>query len=243
MERPSWKDRVNDGEIRRVITVEDFDEALLAGDMLNLWGDWTTADSKREQSIHISSGLVSPDKSAALLRALSTTENVHDYVIPSAGNDMDIDESGFVLKGWIINNSNDRRLDDKDRWAGGVSWSPPMPAQYIIDLMGIKTDSDYRFWRDETGLVVMASQVWGHYDEAIRYEPVNPEHGDRLQVSLSFMTAMLTKLDRDLIVEVQIDRRHRYSPYERNKDEDDKERIPPQARLYLLEANGQFRTL
>jgi hypothetical protein len=88
----------------------------------------------------------------------------------------------------------------------------------------------------------MASQVWGHYDEAKRYESSNLERGSRLQASLGFLTAMLAKLGRDLIIEVQIERRRRYRTYESGVD-DDKDRIPTKARLYLLGADGQFRTL
>lgn len=241
LERPSRRERKNDEDMWRVITRDDFDEELHIGDMLNIWGYWTTADSELEQSTHVYSALVSPDKSAALLRALGTTKNVYDYAIPSAESDVEIDESGFVLMGWIVNHSNDQGLDGKDYWSGGISWPPQMPADYIINLMGIETDPDRRFWRDETTSVVMISHVWGRYDEARRHETTNPERGSRLQASLSFLTAMLAKLDRDLIIEVQIDRRRRHRLNERV--EDDKERIRTKARLYLLRADGRLRTL
>lgn len=237
LERSSWQSRKN----RRAITVDDFDEALLAGDMLNVWGYWTSADSEDEQSTHVCSALVSPDKSAALLRALGTAKNVHDYAIPSAGSDMEIEESGFDLNGWIFEETKDRGLDGQDFWSGGVSWPPLMPARYIVSLMGIETDSDRRLWRDEATSVVIATQMWGHYDEAKRHEATNPERGNRLQASSVFLAKMLAKLDRDLIVEVQIDRRRQYRSYQRG--EDDEERIPTRARLYLLGADGQFRTL
>ena len=242
LERPSWQDRKKEDDTRRIVTVDDFEEALRAGSMLNVWGYWTTVDSEREQSANIYSALVSPDKSLALLRALGTAKNVHDYAIPSAESEMEIDESGFALKGWIVDRSHDRGLDGQDRWAGGITFPPPMPARYVVDLMSLETDSDRRLWRDEKTSVVITSQVWGHYDEAKRHESSNPERGSRIQASLSFVTAMLAKLDRDLIIEVQIDRRRRYRPYESGV-EDDKERIPTKARLYLLGADGRTRTL
>jgi hypothetical protein len=116
-----------------------------------------------------------------------------------------------------------------------------MPERYVIDLMGLEGDSDCRFWKDEKNSVVMASQIWCHYDEAKHYESSNPECGGRIQASLEFVTAMLAKFSRDLIIEVQIDRR-RYRPYQK-RSEDDEERVPTQARLYLLGSDGQFRTL
>jgi hypothetical protein len=242
LERPTWQDRKKDDDVRRVVTMDDFDEALHAASMLNAWGDWTAADSEREQSVHISSALVSPDKSLALLRALGTVKDVHDYVLPSAGSDMEIEESSFALKGWIVDHSGDRGLDRRDRWAGDINFPPPMPARGIIDVMGLETDSDHRLWRDGEKSVVMVAQVWGHYDEAKRHESSNPERGSRIQASLSFLTAMLAKLGRDLIIEVQIERRRRYRPYESGV-EDDKERISTKARLYLLGADGRLQTL
>jgi len=243
LEHPSWQDRKREKDTLPVVTVDDFEEGLHAGGgLLNVWGHWTAADSELEQSVHISSALLSPDKSLALLRALATAKDVHDYALPSAGSDREIDESGFTLKGWIVDDSRDRGLDGQDRWAGGISFPPPILAPYVIEMMGLETDSDRRLWRDREKSVVMASQVWGHYDEARRHESSNPEHGSRIQASLGFLTTLLAKLGRDLIIEVQIDRRRRSQPYG-SRVEYDKERIPTKARLYLLGADGRLRTL
>lgn len=242
LERPVWQDRKEDEDAYRSIAAEDFDEALNASNMLNVWGFWTTANSDHEQSTRIYSALVSPDKSLSLLRALSTAMNIFDYAVPSAGSDMEIDKFGFSLKGWIVDNSGNQELDALDRWAGGISFPPVMPARYITDVMGLETDSDCRLWKDRENSVVMASQVWGHYDEAKRYESSNPERGSRLQASVGLLTAMLAKLGRDLIIEVQIERHRRYQPYKSGID-DEKDRIPTKARLYLLGADGQFHTL
>jgi hypothetical protein len=168
--------------------------------------------------------------------------NVHDYALPTAGSDMEIDEFGFILKGWIVDDSLDRALDVQDRWAGDIRFPPPAPAPYVSDLMSLEIDPDGRLWRDGKRSIVMASEMWGHYDEARRNESVNPECGSRIQASLRMLTLMLAKLGQDLIIDVQIDRRRRRRPYERIL-ENDKERIPTKARLYLLGADGQFRTL
>lgn len=242
LERYAWQDRKKDDGASHVITEEDFDDALHTSGILNVWGHWTSADSEREQSVHIRSALVSPDKSFALVRALGTVKNTHNYAIPSAESDMEIDESGFELKGWIVDDSRERRLDENDPWAGGISFPPPTPALYIIDLMKLESDSDLRYWRCEEKKVVMATQVWGHYDEATRYESSNPERGSRIQASVGFVVAMLAKLDRDLIIEVEIERRRRYRLYDNGVDDDD-ERVPTKTRLYHLGADGQFRTL
>lgn len=239
--RGAWLYRDKEHPDRRAVTDDDFEEALRTGETLNLWGYWTEADTSREQSTHIHSALVIPDRSEALLRALSSANDVHDYMIPSADSDVEIEESGFELKGWILDRSGERRLDEYDRWAGGISFPPPRPAPFIVDRMQIDTDSDLRFWKDKSQTCVMESQVWGHYDDAKRQERSNPNSGSRLQVSLPFAISLLGALNRDLIIEVQIERHRRYQPYSIG-EKDDNERIKPTAKLFLLSKDGKFRT-
>lgn len=242
LERYSWQDRKKDDDEGHRITADDFTEALGAGSMFNVWGYWTTADSKYEQSIRVSSALVAQDRSHSLLRAFGTAGSVYDYALPTAGSDMEVDKFGFTLKGWVVDHRRDRGLDGMDRWAGGVSFPPPMPAREVIASMSLTTDLDNRLWQNSEKSVVMASQVWGHYDEAKQHESNHPERGDRLQATLGFVTELLAKLNYDLIIEVQIDRRRRYRSYESSRA-DDEERIPNTARLYLLGTDGRFRTL
>jgi hypothetical protein len=168
LERGEWLYRGKEHADRRVVTDDDFEEALRSREVLNLWGYWAQADERREQSTNIYSALVAPDKSEALLRALATTKNVYDYAIPSADNDMEIDAPGFVLKGWIVTQSDGSRLDEQDRWAGGVSFPPSRPAPFIIELMQLTTDADQRFWKDESQTCVVETEVWGYYDDASR---------------------------------------------------------------------------
>jgi len=237
----SWENRNNDLDWS-ILSMDDFDEALHDGRMLNIWGDWTTSDSKHEQSVQIYTALVSPDKSLALLRALGTTVDQHLFALPSAESDMEIKESGFALKGWVVDHIRGGRLEGQDRWGGCISFPPPTPARFIIDMMNLEADSDLRLWKDKDCSVVLESQTWGHYDEALRHVDTNPEQGRRLQASFEFLLEMLEKIGSEMIIEVQIDRKIKYQPYERG-GEDDKERIPPKPGLYILRADGRFITL
>lgn len=238
LEWPAWRDHKKEDQAYGVVTPMDFEQALRSGDILNVWGGWSTADSAREQTVHVRSALVSSDKSMALLRALSTAKDVRDYLIPSANDDHQIDMPGFKLKGWIEDCSHDQGLDGKDRWSGGIHFPPPIPTGEIVDLMAIETDLDKRVWRDGTKAPVMSSQVWGYLEE--RNEDNNPERGERLQASLNFIKDMLGKLTQDMIIEVQIERRRRYRSYESQQDD---ERIPTATKLYLIKLDGSITTL
>ncbi|MCU8040584.1 AVAST type 3 anti-phage nuclease/ATPase Avs3a [Shewanella oncorhynchi] len=239
LERGAWRDRIKGHPDYGLITDVDFEAVLRVGDQLNLWGHWTERNKDREQLTHICSALVAPEKSESLLRALATAKNEYDYAIPTANNNMEINKSGFELKGWVLDFTGGNRLDEYDPWAGSISFPSPRPAAFIVEQMKIETDSDFRFWRNKDNTCVMESQVWGHYDQANRNENINPNRGSRLQVSLSFITSILSELERDLIIEIQIDRRTRHNSYNYGKKDD--ERIK-RSRLFLLRKDGKFHT-
>ena len=239
LEVSAWQARKENDPEYGVITLTDLDEALRTGDTLNVWGRWSTANSTHEQSVQVRSALVTPDRSMALLRALSTAEDVHGYVIPSSETEFQIDRGGFIFKGWIENHSSDSGLDEKDHWSGGVDYPPPVPAAEIVELMTLETDLDKRLWYDGVNTPVMSSRVWGHLE--VKNQDHNPKRGDRLQASFNFVKDMLDKFNHDLIVQVHINRHRRYSRYESRRD--DGEQIQTATKLYLIKANGRITTL
>ena len=236
LEWSAWKAKRNSDPKSEVLTPTDFEDALGTNNILNIWGYWSIADSTCVRSVHVRSALVSRDRSAALLRALSTTKDAYDYVIPSAETEFQIDQAGFVLTGWIEDRSRARELDGKDHWSGGVHYPPPAPTTEIVELMALATDSDKRVWRNETKVAVMSSQVWGHLK--MRYEEDNPKRGERLQASPDFVTELLSKVKHDLIIQVQI---RTYRRYESREDDDGE--LPTGTKLYLVKADGRVTTL
>lgn len=240
-EAPGWLGRNKDDPNQRVVTNADFDGALRSAGQVILWGSWSIADYWWEQSTRVSSALVCREKSDALLRALATADDVYSYGIPTADDRLEISEPGFELKGWIAKDSETTRLDEMDRWAGGISFPPPEPAAFIIDLMELQADADKRYWSDKGEAGILGTQVWGHYDEGRQHERANPDRGSRLGGSLDIVKQMLKKLNRDLILEVQIGRHRRYEPYESGDKKE--ENVPTRAKLYLLGSDGNFRTV
>lgn len=243
IEMPAWKDEKETDEWRWSITRNDFDRILIASDnRMNLWGSWTWISGHREESIHVCSALVSSNRSMALLRALQSADNPHDYRIPDADDDLQIDFEGFQLKGWIVDRSRDSGLDEQDPWAGAIRHPTPVPADYITDLMKLESDVEHRRWFVKDGHVdVVWSQVWGHFQEKDD-EETNLENGTRCQASFVFIVSLLRKLDMDLIVKVEIKRQHRYYRWERSND-DGIGYILPSARLFIIRSDGNIRTL
>lgn len=243
LERPAWKDEKETDDWRWSIARNDFDRILIAPDgRMNLWGRWTWISGHREESIHVGSALVSSDRSMALLRALQIVDNPHDYRIPDADDDLQIDLDGFQLKGWIVDRSRDSGLDEQDPWAGAIRYPPPVPAAYVTELMRLNSDAEHRRWFVQGDRIDVAwSQVWGHFHEKDDDE-TNHESGARFQASFAFIVSLLRELEMDLIVEVEIERRRRYSRWERSND-DDIGFIPPSARLFLVKSDGSISTL
>jgi hypothetical protein len=56
------------------------------------------------------------------------------------------------------------------------------------------------------------------------------------------LVELLGAVDMDMIVSVEIERRHSYRRYESRTD-DEKKPIPPSTRVFLIKADGRIRTI
>lgn len=221
------------------ISSEDFERALHpTASFLAVWGHWSNLDAGRDESISIHTALVSRSTSQSLLRALQTTADSHDYRIPPAGDDLQIDSGYFQLKGWVVDSPEDYGIDASDRWAGGIGFPAPEPAPFIVDLMGLSTDIDRRSWVPPSNPeIVLRSEVWGFYAERNSSEQPN---GRRLVASSQFVLELLNATGMDLIVEVEIRRRSLHRHYE-NRGEDELQNIPQSTRIFVVTCDGKIR--
>ena len=193
--------------------------------------------------MHVASALVSPDRSASLLRALQTATNPHDFRIPDADDDLQIESGAFQLKGWVVNRTRDKGLDRFDPWAADISYPAIKPACAVIKLLGLVSDSEHREWyisSREQQDAVLWSQVWGYYNDGD--DEKERGQGRRLQAPLSFLTDLLTAVGMDLIVEVEIERRKRRLRYESYK-EDGLGYILANVRLFHIKSDGTINGL
>jgi hypothetical protein len=241
LERPNWKDEKETDDWRWQISKTDFDGILVTpDDRMNLWGSWTRISGHREESIGVASALVSSDRSVALLSALQSTSNAHDYRIPDADDDLQIDSGGFQLKGWLTEVSGYTRLDEYDPWAGAIRYPPPAPAAYVIERFDLNSDVERRRWFVD-GVDVAWAQTWGHFHDKDEDESSH-ESGARFQASLAFMKSLLQEVKMDLIVAVEINRRRRRARWEKDNDEHTGY-VLPSARLFLLKCDGSICAL
>jgi hypothetical protein len=241
LEQPVWRNEPRTDDWRWSVCKRDFDRVLgFDSARINVWGRWVRGDSGRTETIQISSALVSSQRSQALLRAAQHAEPL-DYRIPPTGDDLQIDVGPYQLKGWIDDETNERRLDEFDPWAGSIHLPAPRPAQFVCDALNLRPGDQERVWfhRDQGGQQMLWSQIWGAETDD---EYSEGDSGRRLQASRGLLTALLNHFRLDMIVKVQIERKNRESNYDRTRGEDHGY-IPPYCRLYLLDTKGDWTTL
>ncbi len=239
LDQLSWLEQAESELEDEMIPATAFDQVLLTGNNVIVWGSWSIVNLNRVQDVHVRSALVSPDKSLALLRALSTTKDIHYYLIPSSDDNLQIEKIGFILKGWIEDCGTKSNLESKDYWSGGVYFPPPAPAAEIVKLMDLESDLDKRTWLNMAKVPVMISRIWGQCETSDQEE--RPEHGECLQASLEFVRDTLNKIKFDMIVDVQIEIRKRHSSYQIQQNSE--KEIPRKSKLYLFRADGRITTI
>ncbi|WP_245493440.1 AVAST type 3 anti-phage nuclease/ATPase Avs3a [Mesorhizobium sp. M4B.F.Ca.ET.013.02.1.1] len=237
----SWKNDIKDADWPSSVRREDIDRVFSPSpEVVTPWGYWNASSGRQQEECTIRSALVSRERSSALLRALHSADDPNDYAIPEAMSDRQIDSGSFQLKGWIIDRTRERGIDDKDPWAGEIRYPAPRPSDDVIDVMDLVADREGRHWRlDAKEPASMVIETWGMFHE--RDDHTSDNRGSRVQASLPFIRQLLRKLDMDMIVKVEIERRRSYSRYE-SRDDDDNKKVPPTVQLFLIKSDGSVET-
>jgi hypothetical protein len=230
-----WKYTNETDNWRNSIGHDEFDRYLKPAEgFVNVWGHWIGSADRREETVTISSALVSPDRSSALLRALQTTDDSSNYLIPPSDDDREIDSGLFQLRGWIVNRSHNQGIDEFDPWAGAISYPAPRPSEAIAKLMSLKSYADHRRWQQDGATEeALAVAIWGTFHEGD--DDIREERGNRVQASREFLMSLLSTCGMDLIVKIAIERQRTYSRYE-SREDDEKNYTPPKARVFLIKA-------
>ena len=244
LKRPKWLSISKDDNWKLEIPEKSFYEVLLTDDdngeqWLNVRGGWEEKDSERTESFSIASALVSKGTSNALMRALETCSDPHDYKLPNyKEEDMEIESGSFELKGWIKDESVSKRLDEYDPYADNVDYPPFVIGDDIVSRLSLSVDSNGKIWYlPKSSYPALKCKIWSSH-RPDRDENPN-QAGKRLKASLQFLKHMCTTLSCDLILEVSIKREVNYKYRSR---EDKYEYSKPIHKLFILSSNGELRT-
>lgn len=230
----TWKGLTNLGDRATEVTQSEFDEVLLSGSSINIWGSWKSIRSDSIRRVHIRSALSSPAHSSALIAALTTGREENRYWCLDSMLDDGVDQYGFVLKNWVDHQHGTSGLDDLDPWSGQVRFPPPRLSGEIAELLGVTSDQDLRIWRDAFGGRVVESQIWGQRKE--RDADTEEEYGEKLFATSKFLSEVLEKTRLDLVIQVDIETTSRYARY-RPSNDDERSQISSKCYLYSAGSN------
>ena len=243
---PSTYGDLGSPDVWRERSGDDFDDEL----GLRTSEDEIVVDSYRSVSnreLHgssfVTSALVGPGTSSALLRALQTCTDPNDFRLPEvvAGytDEMEIDAPGFRLRGWLFELREDREnLEESDplrRIDGGLT----EPGPEFIDHHGLARSVNGLELNARSGTRASRIELWSDHPPSERgYDRASYAAGHRTWVRIPELLDFLEATQMDMVFEVRITRN--YAEAERKTEE--KYELG-QSRIYLLRGAGALETL
>lgn len=234
-----WIRNVSDDELLAELLASDVADFVVAHAYID------DRSSEHHQTVRVSTGLVSPDTAHALVRALQTTADSSAFYICPEGHDLEIDEPGYQLSGWLVCPQGDTLLDEKDVFRNGASRIDYSPGKSVAKLLGLtrRIESEICWYRPGEQAPSFVYQSWGYQesetDQERRFGPQTESSGYRLLVCKRALAEFLGKKRRDLIAEVEITRR---AP--RRSGYSDHEEAPKEVefeRILLLRRDGSIQ--
>jgi hypothetical protein len=236
------------------VTERDFLEHLfrggIPGTQLIVAGDIAAKCSRFLWDVDIRSALVSPENSLALVRALQTAPEPLDYCLPYAGDNRSsencaLDEPAFELQGWIVSHESGEGIDENDPLNMGCSRTlySPHPSTGGPTL----GDDGTLNWPPIDGIEFHYERWKDQRDLSQRdYEGPDPKsRGARLYASAAQIESYLQKIQRDLILRVDLTREKGEKSYQRYEKEESEGLPPTEGRftgIFLFRTDGSIFT-
>lgn len=234
-----WRKDATDTEFLAEIMVADRPGYLVVDQSA------TTASRSFRHVVRVTSSLVSPETAPALVRALQTIWDDFDYRIPPEGDDLEIDDGDYLLRGWLKANEGDSRFDRNDRFCNGARRIECEPGRAITKALGLSrpTDGRARWFRSNQSEPTFIYEVWGHPeiedDGEIYYDDDVRSDGYRLLVRISDLAEFLHDQGMDLIMETGLCRDEKGKS---SSSHDDKESTEVRFdRLFLFRLDGKIQ--
>lgn len=192
----------------------------------------------QNEIVSINSALVTPRTAPALLNALQTSPDKHAFRIPDT-NDEDYSSTvpGFELTGWIEPYGHSYGLDRQDPTAKSIDYPPIRPTHSLPSLENLVPDPDMRLWSDGQDVVIV-STVWDDYSDE---RQTTGSSGHTLVVNRTWLATTLQKLDRWLLLEVEVQRRWNNSSRGSSRKNEDEhiDMLPPYTKYFLIDTTGE----
>lgn len=191
-----------------------------------------TRSPKFMLSTKVETALVSPATARALVRALQTTKDSHNYRIPPASHDLEINSAPYELLGWLTDAYYELGIDAQDPLRYEVRAIKSLPSPQTIKMLNLQFlhNNHQASWQTlKNQQPVFLYEAWGdnrgdEQENDLRYDKTIRSNGWRLGIDREALRAFLNKSHFDLIVEVEITRKNEgYYDYSYNDKEKTKE--------------------
>lgn len=238
---PAWVKSDYSDKNQLVISDNEFIESLMeirnGETWLNVEGSWQESNSSVKGTYYITSALVSPESSEALLNALSTCVDSRDFKLPSYGEKgMEISAMPFVLKGWIKVPDISKTLDEFDPFAGEIRFPPYRPGKKIINRLDLVASDDGKEWYAKgAAKPSLINLLYASYNSSRDEEPNHL--GNRMMASLPFLKQLCNEYKYELILKVRLGRNQIY----RRHMEDHKYK-ESEIKIFIFSADGKIRS-
>jgi len=242
--RRKWLGEKTTDSWRWEIEYNDFLEGLLLSKdgktFICVTGSWSDNDgSGNNETYSISSALVSVNNSSSLLKALVSCKNPHDYKLPSYNEEQfELDDSGFKMKGWLIEPDEYKKLDEIDPYAGELKFPMRRISKEYEELLNLYYCLLTRTYMDNEGYSQGFSETWTNTRNTDRYNESTIRDGNRLYLSLDVLKHLCVKTKLSLIFEVSINRQR---PTHDRDVPDDVKYPGPYCNLYTLSKDGVIK--
>lgn len=237
-----WRDNIADGYFDEKIGFISDEECK----WLIVCGGITKNIGVNQESMSVQSCLVSNKGANALLRALQTTKDSHDYAIPYEEenfiyNDKTIDEDGFTLKGWLIDiRSEYEGLDEHDFLFNGTSKGFIKFGKIVHSYFDIEYDALFRKGSIENELICEYknwNEIKDDEYENRKYNSKVLTSGSIFKVSSDFLIRFLKAEQKSLIIKCVVERQLEERIYRRNYDDNGSN-----VKLFLIKPDGTVKT-
>jgi hypothetical protein len=155
--------RTDNGWVRSVRR-DEFKYELFAKPPQPKWivvsGRHSTYFPRRDVDVDISSALVEPKTATALLQALQTAGDPHDFRLPVEDDDVEYNEPPYNLKGWLAESHGDRGFDDRDPFRYDVGRIRRKPGRDLTSALDLVSFSPTSWRRSSSDAAAFLYEEW-----------------------------------------------------------------------------------
>ena len=228
----NWKFEISD---------EDYLAALFTEDQnikwINVKGGWTECVKDRQITVSISSALVSNSTSNALMNALQTCPDPHDFKLPDYGEEnMEFLIPPFNMNGWIISDPNKQKSHENDPYADQIEYPPYIIGDNVSNKLSLTVDSMGKNWFiSDSKNPLFVCEMWSSY--RIDKDKNPDQSGMRMKATLPALQKICVSCKCDVIIKVMLKREINYN-YRTDKYEYTKDKH----KIFLITSNGKIRS-